>query len=194
MAKAAPKLSPEININLLPSQGPAGTVGKAVVWMLSVGRYLIIFTEVVAIAIFVVSIVLSSEKNSLREEISSLSQEVSAQSSFEKHFRQISDQITQIKNLSSNQFLTSKVFDEFLALLPQGVSLDSLILKDNQLTFDGSFSSPSQLQTLVTSFAKSTKLVGLNLTKLNAPDDKNPNFTFSGVVNINKNVFLGDKQ
>lgn len=190
MAKAAPKLNPEININLLPNQGSTGAIGNAVVWMLSVGRYLVIFTEIVAIAIFVVSIVLSSEKTSLREEIRSLSQQVSAQSSFEKHFRQISGQITQIKNLSSNQFLTNKVVDELLNLLPQGVSLDSLILKGDQLTLDGSFSSPSQLQTLVASFAKSTKLVGLSLTKLNAPDDKNPNFTFSGVVSINKNVFL----
>lgn len=189
MAKAARKPGPEININLLPSEGSKGTASEAVHWLLTIGRYLIIFTEIVALAIFVLSIILSAEKNALKEDIRTLGDQVTAQESFEKEFRQVTNQISEIKRLYGSRSPSNIVLAEFLNLLPEGMKIDKLELNEEKVTFAGSFSSPSQLQTMVSSFSQSEKLVGLDLTKLSAPDESKPDFTLEGSISIFKSKF-----
>lgn len=186
MAKAAQKEIPELNINLLPSAGPSGTLGTAIGWTLTIGRYLIILTEIIAISIFILNIKFSTDKQSLKENIQSLSREVSAQSEFEGEFRFVQQRINEIKTQRDAHFPENLVITEFLKLLPQGMKIDSLEIKDDEVTFSGSFPTPDQLQTLVSSFAKSdqNKFIGLDIAELNSPSEKNPLYTFKAQVRL----------
>ena len=112
MVKAAPK-SPDLNINLLPSEGPSTTTGNAIHWILTIGRYLIILTEVVALSTFLLGIYLSQQKNNLKDSIKSQQIAIEAfqtcdpkdEAVFcEDSFLKVQDQINSIANIKSNHF------------------------------------------------------------------------------------------
>ncbi|OGY21292.1 MAG: hypothetical protein A2126_02480 [Candidatus Woykebacteria bacterium GWB1_45_5] len=191
MVRSAQPATPEININLMPAPRPSGTAGAAVQWVLTVGRYLIIFTEIVALAIFVLGIKLSADKNDLKEQVENLKVAVSSDSNvaFEKEFREIQQKINEIKKQRANHFPSSVVVTELLKMLPQGLSLNSLEIKEDEVVFSGSFTSPSELQTLVSVFSESEKITGLDISDLNSPSEKNPLYTFKATANIIQSKF-----
>jgi len=189
MAKSAQQQTPDININLMPGKEAPGTAGTAVHWALTVGRYLIIFTEIIAITIFVISIKLSTDKIGLKENIKVLGQQVNASSKFEAKFRLIQNRINEIKTQRENNFSNDNVLTEFLKLMPQGVGLESLTIDEQDVSFTGTFKSPQELQTLIISFSESEKIVGLDISELNTPSEKNPDYTFSATAIIDINAF-----
>src|SRR3972149_10165087 len=133
MAKSAPKQTSDINIDLLKTPESKGRSGEAAHWLLNVGRYLIIITEIVALAIFILSIKLSVDKNNLKEEISNLSGQVSARETFENEFRNTSKRFDEVKKLLGDHFESNKILAEFLSLLPKGMTLNSFRLGGDQL-------------------------------------------------------------
>src|SRR3990170_2181272 len=174
MPKAAQK-SPDLNIDLLPKSTPSGTTGEAVHWALTVGRYLVIFTEIVALGAFLVAIWFSKEKNDLKTSIKQKQAEITVyqtcdtkdETKFcEDRFRKIQTQINQVVSLESSQIENNKVLSELLSLLPVGIKLDSLSIEKNQLTLSGTLPSETELQTLIKSINNSTKITGLDVTSL----------------------------
>lgn len=191
MAKSAQEQ--EININLMPGrEEPKGTVGRAINWALTVGRVLVIATEIVAIAIFALSIKLAADKQDLKEDVRSLSALVQSKETFENEFRTVQSRIENVKANESKHVFTSKAVDEFLLLLPEGLTLNSLDLADGELVFSGEFESPRELQTLISSFSTSTKIIALNLVSLEHPNDNNPNFTFTASALVLTSEFQED--
>ena len=190
MAKSA-RSTPEININLMPGREERkGSVSPAIHWALTIGRYLVISTEIVAIAIFVLSIKLSADKQGLKENISNLTQQVAAQEDFEKEFRSVQDRINEVKDQRSSHFLNNKVLNEFLKLLPKGMTLETLIIAENEISFSGSFATPKELQTLILTFSQSDTIVGLNISKLEHPNESSKRFEFSASAVIIPSTFL----
>jgi hypothetical protein len=184
MVKAARKDTPEININLLPGEEPTGTLGTATHWALTAGRYLIIITEIVAIAIFILSIKLSTDKQGLKDDIQVLGDQVSAQSELETEFRLVQQRINEIKTQRSAHFQNNLVVAQFLKLLPKGMKLETLTIEEAEISFSGSFNTPKQLQTLISTFQGSDKLVGLDISELESPSEKSKNYTFSAKASI----------
>lgn len=198
MAKTALKKSSDINIDLLKTPESKGRVEEAVYWLLNVGRYLIIVTEIIALAIFILSIKLSVDKNNLREKISNLSSQVSAQEEFENEFRNTSKRFSEVSRLLGERSESNKIVAEFLNLLPKGLTLKSFNMsgdtnESGEIEFSGEFSDPKELQTLVVSFSKSNKLVGLDIKGLNHPNKENPKYTFTAKVLVNKLGFSLEK-
>jgi len=192
MAKAAQRDSSDTNIDLLKSRDTSGKAGQAVHWLLNVGRYLIIITQIVALAIFFLSIKLSADKNSLSADIEDLASQVSTQETFENEFRNTSKRFTEVKRLQSTHFENNKVINEFLNLLPKGMTLTEFKigdegLEDDEIEFAGKFANPRQLQTLVVELSKSNKIVGLDIKELNHPNEENPDrYTFRAGALVNQ--------
>src|SRR4030067_976124 len=101
MVSSASQEPTEININLMPDE-LSGTAGQAFGRVLTVGRYLIIFTEIIALAIFLLSIKLSADKNDLKDQIQILGAQISAQRDFEKDFLTTQQRIEEIKRLEGS--------------------------------------------------------------------------------------------
>jgi Tfp pilus assembly protein PilN len=174
MAKAAPK-STDLNIDLLPKSTASATSGEAVHWALTVGRYLVIFTEIVALGAFLIAIWLSKEKNDLKVSVKQKQAEIAqyqncdpsdTEKFCEDRFRKIQTQINQIVSLENSQDQNNKVMSELLTLLPVGIKLESLGIDKNQLDFSGSLPSETELQTLIKSINNSSKITTLDITSL----------------------------
>ena len=194
MPKAAQK-PPEVNIDLLPKSGPTGTSGEAVHWALTVGRYLVIFTEIIALGAFLIAIWLSKEKNDLKVSIKQKQAEVNQLQSCdtsnpkkfcEDRFRKVQTQINQVVTLEASQVKNNPVLNELLTMLPVGIKLDSLGFDRNQITFTGNLPSETELQTLIKSFNQSTKISNLDITNLTK---ENNLLKFTGSATITRGSF-----
>jgi len=184
MATAAQRKASDININLMPSKKPSGTVGTTTHWALTIGRYLIIVTEIIAIAILILAIKLATDKETLREDIKRLRNSVSQQSDFETDFRLVQQQVNEIKSQRGSHFQNNLAVAEFLKLLPKGMTLETLVFEGAEISFSGEFDDPKQLQTMINAFSRSDKLVGLDISELESPSEKSERFSFSasGIV------------
>jgi len=197
MAKAAPT-SQELNINLLQKEEAAPGGGEIVNWVLNVGRYLVIATEIVALLTFALGIKFAADKNDLKQKTRALQTQIDEKStcrqeepeSFcEDRFRNIQNKINQIHSYREDQFRKSEVFKELLARLPIGVSITNLVVEDNVITFTGSFPTSVHLQTLITSFSASEKINDLDIQELSSPTTSDPNFTFKASAELNPSLF-----
>ncbi|HEY4695196.1 MAG TPA: hypothetical protein VIH52_04535 [Candidatus Nanoarchaeia archaeon] len=194
MPKAAPK-TPELNIELLPKENIDVESSSLLHWILTVGRYLIIFTEVIAIGTFLFSIYLSKQKNDLRTNIRANQAQIDNfqecdpkdLSAFcEDRFRLIQEQVNQVLAVRDANLPQNAVIDEFLKLLPTEITLEGLIVNGTEIIFSGEFPAEQQLQTLVESFGRSDKVTSLDITDLT----KELNFKFTAKAQVNASAFL----
>ena len=191
MPKSAPKSS-NININLLPKEGPEGAVNTSLHWLLTVGRFLIIFAEVAALVILFWAIILQTQKNNLEKSIRDKQTTIENERGFVTEFVQTQNRLNQIRQLKEAQFPTNLVLSEMLKLLPTEVKLTELKVDKDAANFNGTFQTTSGLQTLIDSFNASNKLVDLDISTLTTPSTQNPNFTFSAKVTIVPQAFEKD--
>ncbi len=189
MARAAQKNSQEININLIPREEISGQLGSTITWILTTGRYLIITAEIIALAAFLLSLKLNIDKNNLASNIKTNQGILDSKAAFEKEFDSVQTKIDDIKSLRAAHFSDNQVLTEFTKLLPQGTTLTTLEIDGTNLTFSGKFPTATQLVTLINSFNKSDKIVGLEISKLSSPAAKNPNFSFDAKALINQAAF-----
>ena len=188
MAKTALKqISAEIN--LLPQEELTESFGKLVSWILTLGRYIIILTEIVALGTFAYSVKLTIERNDLKESIIAQQDLIEDSSKFENEFRLVQTRLQNLKSLESNHIFFEKILDELNSLLPIGVVLTELKVDQNTITFGGDFSSEETLQTLINSIEKSDKISNLEITKITVPNETSPNFTFGATATINSKAF-----
>jgi Tfp pilus assembly protein PilN len=189
MAKAAHKPN-ELNIDLLPKEDSSKKPGDPIHWILTIGRYLIIVTEIIALGTFVFGIILSKQKNDLKESIIDNQRRVdelqkcnpnNLEEFCEERFLKVQTQLNQIATIRNNQNKNNSVLTEFVNLLPEKLTLESFSLTNNKITFSGKFDNEQQLQTLITSFNKSDKIINLDITNL----VKDSGFTFSASAQVN---------
>ena len=165
MAKPALKQT-SAEINLLPQEELTESFGKLVSWILTLGRYIIILTEIVALGTFAYSVKLTIERNDLKESIVGQQDLIENFSKFENEFRLVQTRLQNLKSLESNHVFFEKILDELNSLLPIGVVLTELKVDQNTITFGGDFSSEETLQTLINSIEKSDKISNLEITKI----------------------------
>jgi hypothetical protein len=195
MPKAAQK-SPELSIDLLQKDTSTASSSVAIHWVLTIGRYLVIVTEIIALATFLLGVYLSKEKNDLKDSIKDRQRQVQSFQNCESNneldfcedrFRKIQAQINLVASIRASQFENNKVLSEFARLSPINLSLDKLSTDGKTINFSGSFPDPQQLQTMINSFNTSGKISNLDITALSK--DKDSLFKFSATTTINRTAF-----
>ncbi|MEX0617295.1 MAG: PilN domain-containing protein [Candidatus Woykebacteria bacterium] len=189
MARSAQKQPSELNINLMPKEELGGTFGETIHWVLTIGRYLIIATEIVALVTFGLSLKLTVDKNNLNNSIKNAQGRIDSKSEFEATFREVQKKLDNIKGLRAKHVNNYLIIQEFNRLLPEGLTLEKLELSETGVTFSGSFPTASQLQTLINSFNRSDKIHDLEITSLNSPSANNPKFTLSASAVVERSLF-----
>ena len=194
MAKAAQPQ--ELNINLLQKEEIAGSTGAIINWVLNIGRYFIIATEIVALLTFVFGINLSADKNNIKQAVKVAQIEVDNKSACdpndlekfcEDRFRTLQNKFNLISSYRSGQFRQNLVINELLKRLPSGVLINNLSINEGKITFSGSFPTAVHLQTLINSFnSDDSKINDLDIQELTSPTTTDPNFSFKAVASINR--------
>lgn len=140
---AAPKVK---KINLLLKEGfEYSTLGKALSWLLSIGRIVVIFTELVVIIAFLSRFWLDKTHTDLLEENDIKKSQVQSSSNFEKDFRSAQSRIQTYSDLQKSRLAPSAILKDLSALLPADVILSDVQINATGVKVEGTSLSESGL-------------------------------------------------
>lgn len=139
-----------ISINLVPKDPFfSSNIGRALTWVLSAGRYLVIFTEIIVIFSFGTRFWLDRRVTDLNSNIYQKQVQIQAFEEVETRARIVQNKIEQYQQI--NQAANPvDIFPEVAQVIPAGINLDRLTIKDDKVSLSGSASSQVSFSTLVT--------------------------------------------
>lgn len=169
-----------ISINLLPKDPfLASPIGKILQWALSVGRYIVIFTELIVIISFITRFSLDRQITDLNEKIFQKKTVIQSYGDLEPKVR-LAQQKTQQYDQLADQANLSEVFPQLTAIIPQGVSLNELTVQPGSITFTGTAQSENSFNLLVNNLQVSPDFndIVVNSITTNKDQQRNPGFEF----------------
>ena len=105
-------------------------------WALTVGRLIIILTEIVAVAAFIYRFSLDERLIDLHSSIKQKQTLVSLLKADEDKYRNLQDRIALASTLSEKNAKTNKIVLNIIELIPGGVKINNLILNKDRITID----------------------------------------------------------
>ena len=170
-----------IEINLLPKDPfLASPMGKILQWALSVGRYIVIFTELIVIISFITRFSLDRQLTDLNEKIFQKKTVIQSYGDLEAKVR-LAQQKTQQYSQLADQPNLSEVFPQLTAIIPQGVSLNELTVKPGLISFTGTALSENSFNLLVNNLQVSQDFSEIVVTSITTSKDqeRDPGFEFN---------------
>lgn len=172
------KKSATIDINLVPKDPFFQTVlGKTFKWMLSVGRYIVIFTELVVIVSFVTRFTLDRQVTDLNDSINQKKNVIESYGDLEKDFRLAQLKIDNYLQIEQQTNL-SDVFPGLSAITPSDIQLDELVIRPTGVSISGIAFNQKALNLLINNIQLSPDFFNVNVDRIEAGDEKTPGFKF----------------
>jgi len=168
----------KININLIPQDPFFETIlGKTLRWSLSVGRYIVIFTELMVILSFVARFSLDRQLTNLNDSIHQKQITIKSYGDLEEKVRLVqakSDQYQQIEQ----QVNITDIFPALTKITPKSIQLDELTIKPTKISMSGKTASQQSLNMLINNFQISSSFFNIVVDKIEAGNNQEPGFTF----------------
>lgn len=174
-----PKKLTSIDVNLLPKDPFFDTpLGKALRWALSVGRYIVIFTELIVIISFATRFSLDRQVTDLNDSINQKEAIIRSYGDLEENVRTTQSVIEQYQQIQQQGNITD-VFPALSAITPQDVRLDELIIRPTSVLLGGSTLSQASLNLLITNIQLSSDFRNVSVDKIETSDgQRNTGFSF----------------
>lgn len=128
MPKQTAKLT--LDINILKPQGiPRKPLTKFISWLLSTGRYLIIFVELLVLAAFIARFKLDADLEVVKEKVNAQIPYLESFKQTEEAIRQTQFQLATIKNLRGSTVDYTKMLKKISDQVPQGAKIENMNLE-----------------------------------------------------------------
>lgn len=114
-------------------------------WALTVGRLIVVLTEIVAVSAFVYRFSLDEKLIDLNSAIKQKQILISLLKQDEDKYRNLQDRIALASDLSEKNAKTNKIVLDIFGLIPQGSRVDNLIFNKDKLTINANINSVSSL-------------------------------------------------
>lgn len=181
------KKAKPILINLVPKDPFFSTpVGKVLRWALSVGRYIVIFTELIVIISFVTRFSLDRQVTDLNESIFQKRVIIESYGSLEHDVRLVQSKIDQYRQVEQQENL-AEVFPQLQNATPRGIIYDQLQVSPDSIDIRGSATS----QDALTLFANNLQLVPnlgqVSINRITGSTNENESNYFEFDINILRN-------
>ncbi len=121
-------------------------------WALTVGRLIVILTEIVAILAFIYRFSLDEKLIDLHSAIKQKQALISLFKQDENKYRNLQDRIILASSLLEKNAKTNKIVLDIVNLTPQGVRIDNLIFNKDKLTISANIDSVSSLTDFINVF------------------------------------------
>jgi Tfp pilus assembly protein PilN len=182
-----------IKINLVP-QDPffETTFGKALKWALSVGRYLVIFTELVVILSFASRFSLDRQVTDLNEALNQKQTIIESYGELEAQVKETQAKIDQYGQVEQQSNI-AEIFPKLSRITPQDIRLDQLTIKLDTVALGGTAFSNASLNIFINNLQLSPDFFNVSVDKIETGDKKNPGFHFQIHANT-KNAVLTKSQ
>jgi len=173
------------DINLAPKDPFFETpLGKILRWALSVGRYIVIFTEIIVIISFVSRFTLDRQITDLNNSINQKKNVVESFGELENTIRNTQKVIEQYKQVEqTTEILT--IFPALTEVTPPGVTLRQLTIQPNRISITGATFNQESLNTLINNITLSTTFRDVEVSKIESDEEEDASFVF--VINASVN-------
>lgn len=182
------KKSKDISINLVPKDPFFETpIGKALKWALSVGRYIVIFTELVVILSFVTRFNLDRQVTDLNGEINRQSNIIRSYGPLEEEIRTVQAKIDQYLQIEETGNI-AEIFPKLSEITPRDVRLDQLSVRSDSISLTGTTLSQGSLSLLINNIQLSPHFWEVRVNQIETGDSSDPGFHFSISAAIGREV------
>ena len=180
------KNSPSINL----LKRKTSLVDRFVNWALTVGRLLVILTEIVALSAFIYRFSLDRQLIDLHSKITQEQAIVNYLKDNEQTYRNLQDRLATAANYSTLGVNRFKIFSDIVGFTPEGMSFNNLSLYENRIRIDANVDSVSSLSIFVNSLKNYSAIDTVSIDKIeNKPSSAvitisitaalKPNFTYA---------------
>jgi Tfp pilus assembly protein PilN len=167
-----------LDFNLMPKDPFFETAaGRILNWTLSVGRYVVIFTQLVVILSFATRFVLDRQVTDLNASINQKKIAIESFSDLEEHFLFVQKQITDVKQLQQESNLM-EIFPLLNETIPNNIVLDDLTIRQNDVVFSGTALSQASLNVLVNNIKLSPYFDNVSMGKIESRGENSPGLAF----------------
>lgn len=149
-----------------------GPLGKILKWVLSVGRHIIIMTELVVILAFLSRFKLDRDLTDLGEKIKQKQAIVESSSSFEKNFRFLQKRLIKIEELRKDQLKADEILSELSSLIPVDVYLANFTIEGKQVSLSATVLSEAGLATFLRNLRNSPRFEKFILSQVSSEADR----------------------
>lgn len=135
------------SINLIKNKIPF--LDKFIDWALTVGRLIIIFTEVIAVAAFIYRFSLDEKLVDLHSSIKQKQAIVSLLKQDESKYRNLQDRLSLASTFAEKGNKTIKTFKDLISLTPQEIKFNTLTIDEEKISINANVNSRSSLKEFV---------------------------------------------
>lgn len=167
-----------LTVNLLPKDPFLDSApGRVLQWMMSAGRYIVIFTELAVIISFAARFSLDRQITDLNEKMYSAMTVIEGYQQEEQQFRLVQAKTKHITDLGAKApYLV--VFEELRRVIPDGVTLENMSLTSEAVVAKGKATNSSVFTTFVNNLQLSTTLQNVRINRLEASEGNSASFNF----------------
>lgn len=182
---------PKKDINLLPHEDfEKKPLGKFLIWALSVGRWIVIVTELIVILAFLSRFKLDRDLADLYESIRTKQAIIASSSVFEKDFRLFQTRLQTADKLVKNQLQATKVISAMAAVTPVDVALASFTLEGSEIKLTGLALSEAGLKSFINGLNLSPEFTDISLANVTKQKEEADTLKFS----LTTKVKMGETQ
>jgi hypothetical protein len=118
-------------------------------WTLTIGRLIVILTEIIAIVAFVYRFSLDEKLVELHSSIRQKQNIISILKNDENKYRNLQERIALAATFSTKGIKTNRAITDIISLIPNQVMINNLILNKDQINIDADVISVSSLANLI---------------------------------------------
>lgn len=167
----AKKKISQLEVNLLPKDGfSQSPIGHFLEWSLTIGRYIVVFTEMVVILTFLQRFQLDRKISDINESLYSYKNYLTNAVEFEDEYRRIQQKAEFITQLES-QVNVVTVLDFLTTNAPSDIYFERLSVSNQVFTVDGSAFSQTSLETFVESLKEYENVTDVNIQRIESVEN-----------------------
>lgn len=159
---------------------------KFITWALTIGRLIVIATEVIALSAFLYRFSLDRQLIDLHDKIKQKQAIVLSWKENEAKYRDLQERLLLASKLSSTGEQTIESFDEIISITPQDFLISNLTYSQERIKIDGDVGSVTSLSSFVKALKKELNPESLSIEKIE-------NKSSSGVITVSLSIKLKKK-
>jgi hypothetical protein len=174
--------APRAELNLLPKEPwERGLAGQLFKWVVSVGRYVVVFTELVVIGAFLYRFGLDLKLTNLRGSIKQQQSIITSFGELENDFRIVQKKLETVKKIS-DEARTLKVITIISRMTPTDAVYSSINIDQEKVSLEGKVFSQVGLASLLHQAQAQTEFSDVVLENVQSATDKSPAIEFRLVL------------
>lgn len=169
-----------VSINLI-KKDRKETINQVVTWAQTIGRFLIIFVQIITLTALIYRFVLDNQLRDVHTKIKQEQAILESQKKNEEIYKNLQDRLTVAATFSDKGNESIKIFKDIISFAPIGMTFTNVTLTESGLSIEANVSSVYPLSIFVNSLKKYQKTETVSIDKI---ENKTSSATITAGISI----------